>query len=364
MVLRQLARVHEFKFLSEEEIRAAKVLGYDSEAAWAARDVVGKRPPEEQHGGVRGTVWRDLTKDQQHAAINLGYNGSGWDSTQFEHKQAGERKYAKAQRDIITKCEAAQMERAAVAKSALLRERVKEEKEWRVKEEAARKVKDAEARQRARVEAEAQARKFTAAHRKEAKRLKKQQRLAQEMTWEQAHEAKHLAQLAVRRAAADAEMTRLDELQTSKAVRRARRLQRERTATEARVAAALRKAAMKGGEADYLQGNYANQRDQRQQRGAVRTQAISITLLSPAGWMVTEMLLAVAVAAEDGTARASARAGAGTLCPAALAGTPRRGARVQASSQGQGRGAAGGEPAAELSEQRGHLHHIDAALRP
>ena len=251
----QLGCVQEYIDLSDDEQRAAKVLGYSSAAAWTARDAVGMRPPEERHGGVRGTPWCELQKEHQRAAITLGYHGSGWDETQLEHKKAGEKKYAKSQREILAKREAAAIERAAAAKSALLRQRAAEEKEWRAKEDLARQVKAEVARQSAQEESVAEARAQAAAQRKEGKRRKLQQRLEREAAWEQAQEAQHLARLTVRRAAADAEMTRLDELQTSKAARKTRRLQRERAVTEARVAAALRKAAAKGTTPDYLQGN-------------------------------------------------------------------------------------------------------------
>ena len=122
------------------------------------------------------------------------------------HRDAGERKYCDAQRRIVASREAARIEKAAIAQQALLDQRAKEQAEANARKCELKVAQAADER--------LIAQRLLKEQRRLLAQRRRAERKAREIAVEEHEEALFKAQLAARRAAADAEISRLDELRS------------------------------------------------------------------------------------------------------------------------------------------------------
>ncbi len=130
------------------------------------------------------------------------------------HRDAGERKYCDAQRRIVASREEARIEKAAIAQQALLDQRAKEQAEANARKCELKVAQAADERRRVRESEEAEAQRLLKEQRRLLAQRRRAERKAREIAVEEHEEALFKAQLAARRAAADAEISRLDELRS------------------------------------------------------------------------------------------------------------------------------------------------------
>lgn len=107
--------------------------------------------------------------------------------------------------------EEARIEKAAIAKQALLDERAKQEAEANARKRELQVAQAADARRRVRESEEVEAQSLLKEQRRLLAQRRRAERKARKIAVEEHEEALFKAQLAARRAAADAEISRLDE---------------------------------------------------------------------------------------------------------------------------------------------------------
>ena len=143
--------------------------------------------------------------------MTLGYSSAAWDASAQAHRDAAERKYSDAQQRIKVAQEETRIEQAAVARQALLDRQAKEETKAKAREQELRLAQITEERRSIRESEEAQARQRLKEQRRLAAQRRRAERKAREIAAEEHEESVFRAKLAARRAAADAQISRLDE---------------------------------------------------------------------------------------------------------------------------------------------------------
>lgn len=148
---------------------------------------------------------------KRRAAATLGYSSAVWNASVQAHRNAAEKKFNDAQQRIVVEREQARMEKAAIMRQALAEQRTKEEAEAKAREREILLAQDADAHCTRRELEEELARRQLKEEARLTSQRRRKERKAREIAAEEHEEALFKAKLAARRAAADAEISRLDE---------------------------------------------------------------------------------------------------------------------------------------------------------